>query len=359
LPKEVKMKDKFKEFFKQNFKNKGSKAKIMLGVVVLIFLLAMTVVTMRKTVTVSIDGSKQTFVTYKDNVKNALENQGIQVFEKDDIEPALDSKVADGQEIQIVRAVPVNVEIAGQEHELYTTEETVGEMLLANKDFIEEQGVSYDENDEVTPPRDTRIGEDMDIQLIQVEIENVTEKESINYETVVNVDDNKDINSADEVTQTGVNGTKDVEYKIYRYEDGTEKKVKQSETIVQAPQDKIVVQGGGYFMASRGGDPIKLQQETITVSATSYYLGTNAITATGRKAVRNFNGISTIAVDPSVIPLGSLVYIEGYGKAVAADTGSAIKGNLVDVYLNSTYECKSWGRKTGLQLGIIAYPGEW
>ena len=89
------------------------------------------------------------------------------------------------------------------------------------------------------------------------------------------------------------------------------------------------------------------------------YSGHNT-TATGRKPVKASDGvIGTIAVDPRVIPLGSLVYVSGYGKAIAADTGGAIKGNIIDVYLNSSSECSSWGRKYDIEVGIIAYPGEW
>ena len=61
----------------------------------------------------------------------------------------------------------------------------------------------------------------------------------------------------------------------------------------------------------------------------------DTITYTGTTPVRDPNGISTIAVDPSIIPLGSKVYIPGYGMAIAADTGGAIKGNKIDLFLNS------------------------
>lgn len=353
------MKINFKENFKGNFKNKGTKAKIMLGLIALIFLITITVVNMRKTIKVNIDGKEQTFVTYKGNVEDALVAQGIEISNKDKIEPSLDSKISEKEIINIKKAVPVNIVIAGKEHELLTAEETVGDMILAEQDFIKEQGGNVDEDDEVTPSRETRIGGGMEIKLVQVEILTVAETENINYETIENTDENKNIYSEAEIAQVGVNGTKSVEYKVYKYEDGTEKKIRQSETIVQVPQDEIIVKGGGYFMASRGSESIKVQKDTMTVTATAYYEGNNAITATGRKAVRVIDGISTIAVDPRVIPLGSLVYVEGYGKAVAADTGSAIKGNIIDLYLTSREECMSFGRRHGIKLGIIAYPGEW
>ena len=66
--------------------------------------------------------------------------------------------------------------------------------------------------------------------------------------------------------------------------------------------------------------------------------GCNGITATGTKA-----GKGTVAVDPRVIPLGSKVYVPGYGVAVAADTGGAIKGNRLDVCYPTKNEAYSWG----------------
>ncbi|XZK58616.1 3D domain-containing protein [Clostridium perfringens] len=96
--------------------------------------------------------------------------------------------------------------------------------------------------------------------------------------------------------------------------------------------------------------------KTLSMEATAYSGGT--LTAMGLKPVRDPGGISTIAVDPSVIPLGSKVYIPGYGYAIASDTGGVIKGNIIDLYMNSHDECISWGRRQ-VTLHIVAYPGEW
>jgi peptidoglycan DL-endopeptidase CwlO len=95
---------------------------------------------------------------------------------------------------------------------------------------------------------------------------------------------------------------------------------------------------------------------TYTMTATAYAGGT--LTAMGLKPVRDPDGLSTIAVDPKVIPLGTKVYIPGYGYAICSDTGGAIKGNKIDLYLNSVQECIQWGRRS-VTLHIIAYPGEW
>jgi 3D (Asp-Asp-Asp) domain-containing protein len=57
-------------------------------------------------------------------------------------------------------------------------------------------------------------------------------------------------------------------------------------------------------------------------------------------------GVGVIAVDPTVIPLGTRVFVPGYGPAVAADVGSAIKGNIIDLWMPSTAAARAWGRRT-------------
>ena len=57
-------------------------------------------------------------------------------------------------------------------------------------------------------------------------------------------------------------------------------------------------------------------------------------------------GVGVIAVDPTVIPLGTRVFIPGYGPAVAADVGTAIKGNIIDLWMPTTAQALAWGRRT-------------
>ena len=71
-----------------------------------------------------------------------------------------------------------------------------------------------------------------------------------------------------------------------------------------------------------------------------------AYTWTGnRTATGTWPSRGTVAVDPLVIPLGTELHIEGYGSAVAADTGGAIKGQIIDLYMDSEHECWQWGRR--------------
>lgn len=78
---------------------------------------------------------------------------------------------------------------------------------------------------------------------------------------------------------------------------------------------------------------------TLTVSSTGYCL--KGTTATGMPV-----GWGTVAVDPSVIPLGTRIKVPGYGDGVAADTGSAVQGNVIDVWFPSCAQAINWGRKT-------------
>nr|WP_000733357.1 cell wall-binding protein EntA [Bacillus mycoides] len=92
----------------------------------------------------------------------------------------------------------------------------------------------------------------------------------------------------------------------------------------------------------------------LTVEATAYTAhpsenggtyGGRVLTAMGHDLTANPN-MKMIAVDPKVIPLGSKVWVEGYGEAIAGDTGGAIKGNRIDVLVGSDSAANKWGRKT-------------
>jgi len=91
----------------------------------------------------------------------------------------------------------------------------------------------------------------------------------------------------------------------------------------------------------------KADSKEITVEATAYSAtckGCSGITATGINLKENPNA-KVISVDPSIIPLGSKVYVEGYGEAIAGDTGGAIKGNRIDVFVPSQQDAIDFGVK--------------
>ncbi|MDT2848131.1 3D domain-containing protein [Vagococcus carniphilus] len=86
--------------------------------------------------------------------------------------------------------------------------------------------------------------------------------------------------------------------------------------------------------------------QVLQMEATGYSYtqpGLSNFTATGIDLRENSR---VIAVDPSVIPLGSVVEVSGYGYAVAGDTGGAIIGNRIDLHFNTVAECTQWGRRS-------------
>lgn len=117
------------------------------------------------------------------------------------------------------------------------------------------------------------------------------------------------------------------------------------------PNQVLAVSGAAATSTAPATQPTQTTQtavRTLTVEATAYTAyctGCSGITATGINLRANPN-LKVIAVDPRVIPLGSRVWVEGYGEAIAGDTGGAIKGNKIDVFIPNYQDALNWGRKT-------------
>lgn len=92
-------------------------------------------------------------------------------------------------------------------------------------------------------------------------------------------------------------------------------------------------------------EPTGKEMSMTATAYTAYCEGCSGVTYTGIDLRSNPNQ-KVIAVDPSVIPLGSRVWVEGYGEAIAGDIGGAIKGNIIDVFLENKQDALNWGRKT-------------
>jgi len=344
-----------KELILKRFSN-GPKTKViaLITAVALLSITSVTVALTRKTLTINVDGKEQTFVTYKGTVQDVLNEQGIKVEEKDSIKPALNEKVQEDSIITLKKAVPIKIVCGNSEVQVNTSQETVKDVLESESDLLKDNGINFSEGlDEVSPKLDSKVEGDLTIQVVNVEKQEKKEMETIAYETVVEKD-SKLMAGNTEVKTQGNNGQKEVTYEVV-YKDGVEanRQVTSTKTISE-PTTQVVVQGTGTILTASRGDGSG--KKSITCSATAYSGG--GVTSSGKRTSRDASGISTIAVDPTVIPIGSKVYVDGYGYAIAADTGGAIKGNKVDLYFNSEGECSSWGRKQ-VQVKIIAYPGEW
>lgn len=108
-------------------------------------------------------------------------------------------------------------------------------------------------------------------------------------------------------------------------------------------------------VAAPAADQIITSMKVMATGYTAGYESTGktpkhpeyGITYSGVKVRRDKNTVSTIAADPKVLPLGSILYIPDYGYAIVADTGSAIKGQKIDLYFATTKQVyKEWGKKS-------------
>lgn len=128
-------------------------------------------------------------------------------------------------------------------------------------------------------------------------------------------------------------GSKETPVIVSRGSEGKSKSEPKSEAKVtesKTTESKTSVEGKTMYMNS--------------TAYTAFCEGCSGVTRTGIDLRAN-PGLKVIAVDPSVIPLGTKVHVEGYGYAIAGDTGGAIKGNKIDVYVQHRADALSWGRK--------------
>ncbi len=330
--------ERLKSNLKSYFSN-GPKAAFILSLVIICLLI--TIFSMRKTLTVVIDGKESKIITYKGTVQGALHDNNILLCQKDRLEPSIDSKVKNNDRIFIKRAVNVEVAVDGQNLKVLTTENDVSAML-------EKEGIKLNAEDKISPEVNSPIKEGLKVAITRVESKVLTEKAPIDYSTVVKKDDTL-ANSVKKVAQEGQKGEKLISTRVV-YENGKEISRKViSEKVVKAPVQQVILQGTlGVLNVSRGSASDVLYSKSIRVKATAYYdsgRNGNAYTASGTKTRRNPKGYSSIAVDPRVVPLGTKVYVEGYGYAIAEDTGGAIKGNTIDVFFDSARETYNWGVK--------------
>jgi 3D (Asp-Asp-Asp) domain-containing protein len=152
--------------------------------------------------------------------------------------------------------------------------------------------------------------------------------------------------------QNGAPGLREVSYLVTRG-DGNRSQVKRSmlaARVIRPPRTRVIAAGIGEYsaladLAKRGFDgTVNLARAAMSMVATAYTAncyGCSGTTASGQRA-----GHGIVAVDPRVIPLGSHLYIPGYGHAVAGDTGGAIHGNRVDLGFNSNADAMQFGRRS-------------
>jgi 3D (Asp-Asp-Asp) domain-containing protein len=172
--------------------------------------------------------------------------------------------------------------------------------------------------------------------------ETIDQGTKIPFKTIIESSLDKDACSDDEIIQPGIIGNKTKEIQITYYE-GEEYHREIIATHTTPPQDQIILKGTqkNYQSIQTDSGTITYWCKLGTFTATAYDAtcnGCSQSTAIGLKT-----GFGVVAVDKNVISLGSQLYITGYGKAIAGDTGGYIKGNRIDLGFDSIG--KWWGKR--------------
>ncbi|WP_257985583.1 G5 and 3D domain-containing protein [Bacillus sp. V5-8f] len=283
------------------------------------------------------NGTEKQVASTVDTVEELLKEQRLNLTGYDKVTPSLDTKLHSKIKISIERAFPLKLVVGGNHRQVWSTSTTVA-------DFLRQQGVKLNKLDRVEPG----LGEDVKagIAINVIRVEKVTDvvEEPVEFEVITKKDSSL-VKGKEKLISAGKNGLVSRQYTVVK-ENGKEiNRQLLSETMIERKEDKVVAIGTkslatNVLLGEKGG-------RELFVSSTAYTAGCNGcsgITATGIN-LRSNPGAKIIAVDPGVIPLGSKVFVEGYGYAIAGDTGGAIKGHKIDVFFSSTSQAYRWGRK--------------
>ncbi len=214
-------------------------------------------------------------------------------------------------------------------------------------DALGKAGVTLREADIVEPSPGSRVVDDQRIKISRVTTEDITDPQFIPFR-VERKADRTLAPGQQKVIRYGSYGLSR-NYVRVTYQDGKEvKRQVMGKEVVRKPQP-MVVACGPNFAVSRGGKLRGAVRTNFTLEKSGKVMTavSTAYTHTGHRmatGVYPYEGV--VSVDPRVIPLGTKLYVENYGFAVAADTGGGIKGNRIDVFFNTYQQAISWGRRT-------------
>jgi len=247
--------------------------------------------------------------------------------EADMLETDADRPIENGMTVVMRHADKAPAKIGGKNQDIWLLPGTVEENLDHN-------GVAYDDDDEIEPPLSDMVTADTVICVDEVHY--VTEEKKEAVEAVDRVILDPSLASGVQEETEGNDGEGIFTY-ITKYvngrDKGTEREVKE---WITEPHDSLLRLGTSATGTS--GEYIVLW--SFTANTTAYTARAGARGALGQ-AVH----VGTCAVDPGYVSLGSELWIDGYGYAYANDTGGAVKGNVVDLYMSTMGECRSWGRR--------------
>jgi uncharacterized protein YabE (DUF348 family) len=295
-----------------------------------------------KPINIAVGDERRTIWTTADTVKELIQQENLDVTQHDKIEPALDTKLETDSSLKIDKAFQLTLNVDNKNQQVWTTSTTVA-------DFLKKQNVTLNELDKVEPALTNKVDQEGAITVTRIEKVTDVVEEPIAFD-VVTQSDNSIEKGKQKVIDSGKEGKREKHYEVVK-ENGKEisRKLLKTETVEESKNRVValgtkVVQTVSTASVSRNNDSVKKEFYVKSTAYTAHCSGCSGTTATGVNLRAN-PGAKVIAVDPSVIPLGTKVHVEGYGYAVAADTGSAIKGNKIDVFLPSKSAAYRWGSK--------------
>ncbi len=287
-------------------------------------------------------------VTTSKDMVAALALAGIELNPSDRILPSLDTPLEDQMDIQIIRADLITVKDGTEEMALETTRTKVA-------DILEEMGLVINPSDQVYPSLNAQIGADRSIEILRME-EAIEVVEEVVAQAMV-VKSTSSLSPGDlQVKTEGTPGMVEVTYRMV-YENGKLiRKEPIATTIATEAVSGTADRGHEKLLVTDSGQPIRYKAVHY-MSATAYDL---SYASCGKYPDHPAYGITfsgtharpgVVAVDPKVIKLKSGLYVESldrwpdYGYAKAEDTGSAIKGNKIDLFMHSNKLAFRFGRR--------------
>jgi uncharacterized protein YabE (DUF348 family) len=325
----------------------GSLKKIFLNCWVIAFLSVAAIIagiggylTALDQVTVNVDGEKYCWDTLGNTVEQVLKEKKILIYQGDRVIPALDVKVREGMQITIRRAFAVRIKTLGRSMLYRTTAQPVGTVLRR-------AGISFDTDDQVIPAVDQIVRPNQEIRVIRV-ANQVVKRRTVIEPGIEYQQDSRLKRGNRKVARSGAAGIVESRIRLV-YEDGKlVKEIKLAERVLRPMTNAIVLLGVkpivNTLVTSRGSYRY-IDIKRMTATAYSPHVQSCGKYANGRTYTGKKAGYGMVAVDPRVIRLGTKLYIEGYGKAEAADIGGAIKGDKIDLCYETHEEAVLYGRK--------------
>jgi len=290
-----------------------------------------------KAVEITVDGQRITLRTLKKTVDDSLKEARVSLGPYDEVLPARNALLTREQKIAVIRAVQITLIVEGKKSEIYSTKQTVSDVLQAND-------VSLEAADKVTPDKSAPVTSGMTIEVIRVK-ENTTQTTARIPFTIVKREDRQLEIGITKVVQEGQEGVKQLTYRDVIENGKKTKSVLVQTKVIKEPVSRILAYGTSGTI-NRGNETIRFQK-AFEMTATAYYPGPESTGkwADGYTKIGLRATFGVVAVDPNVIPLRSRLYIDGYGFAIAADVGGAIKGNRIDLCYDTKAEALKWGRR--------------